>query len=105
MVAALRRHFPPGTLSWQPITGGLYLWCRLTHGLDSRDLVQAATTAGVAFVAGDHFYPDGTGANELRLCFSGVDAPSIEEGVRRLGLLIEAADRRVASLDGVQPLV
>jgi DNA-binding transcriptional MocR family regulator len=88
MLSALRRHVPPGALSSCPVAGGLYLWCRLGPSLDARDLLQAATSVGVAYVAGDQFYADGAGANELRLCFSGAPVPWIEEGVRRLGKLM-----------------
>src|SRR5207245_1861592 len=83
MLTAIRTHVPPGTLSCRPVGGGLFLWCRLASGLDARDLLQATASAGVVFVAGDHFYPEGTSAGELRLCFSSVPAPRIVEGVKR----------------------
>jgi DNA-binding transcriptional MocR family regulator len=105
MLAALRRYLSAGSLTCRPATGGLYLWCRLAPGLDARDLFQAATAAGVAFVAGDHFYPDGAGANELRLCFSSVAPPRIDEGVRRLGEIIGDFGRMTPHVNGVQPLV
>ncbi|MEA2522908.1 MAG: 2-aminoadipate transaminase [Thermomicrobiales bacterium] len=105
MLAALRRHVPTGALNCRPVNGGLYLWCRLHAGLDARDLFQTAAAAGVAYVAGDHFYPDGAGANELRLCFSSVPAPRIEEGVRRLGSLIGGHRHQATHLNGAQPLV
>jgi DNA-binding transcriptional MocR family regulator len=105
MLAALRRHIPGGTLTCRPATGGLYLWCRLGPGLDARDLFPAAAAAGVAFVTGDHFYADGAGANELRLCFSSVAAPRIDEGVRRLGALISALPRADGRAHGMQPMV
>jgi DNA-binding transcriptional MocR family regulator len=105
MLAALRRYVPPGALTCRPASGGLYLWCRLGPGLDARDLVQAAAAAGVAFVAGNHFYPDDAGTGEVRLCFSGVVAPRIEEGAKRLGAIIEQTDRALPRLNGAQPLV
>ncbi len=105
MLAALRRHIPVASLTCRPANGGLYLWCRLGPGLDARDLFQAATAAGVAFVAGDHFYPDGAGSNELRLCFSSVAAPRIDEGVRRLGAIIPLLRRQTDAVKGSLPLV
>jgi DNA-binding transcriptional MocR family regulator len=105
MLAALRRHVPPDRLSCRPVTGGLYLWCRLGPGLDARDLFQAATAAGVAFVAGDQFYADGAGTNEVRLCFSSVPTPHIEEGMRRLGELIDSLRSELTRLNGARPLI
>jgi 2-aminoadipate transaminase len=105
MLAALRRHVPPGCLTWRPVDGGLFLWCRLGHGVEARELAQATAAAGVAFVPGDHFYPDGAGSSELRLCFSAVDPPMIEEGVRRLGRLIRERQRAGLPADAAQPLV
>src|SRR5262249_36631917 len=105
MLSALRRHVPPGALTCRPVTGGLYLWCRLGPGLDARDLLQAATAARVAFVAGAHFCGDGAGGRELRLCFSSVPAPRIEEGIRRLGTLISTPARTGGCGEGGPPLV
>ncbi len=104
MLAALRR-LPPGALTWAPVAGGLNLWCRLTPDLDPRDLCDAATAAGVAFVPGEHFYPDSADTGELRLCFSGVPAARIDEGIRRLGDLIRSLPRRFPPLNGAPPLV
>jgi DNA-binding transcriptional MocR family regulator len=105
MLSALRRHVAPGALTYRAASGGLYLWCRLSAGFDARDLIQAATAAGVAFVAGDHFYADGAGANQLRLCFSSVPTPRIEEGVRRLGALIGELRLDPPRLKEAQPIV
>jgi DNA-binding transcriptional MocR family regulator len=105
MLTALRRTLPPGALNCRPATGGLYLWCRLAAAVDAHDLSRAAATAGVAFVAGDNFYPDGAGANELRLCFSSVAPFQIEEGVRRLGALFRKSAFPAPQLNNVQPLI
>ena len=89
MLSALDRYVPPGLLTYRPVAGGLYLWCRLQSGQRASDLMLAAARAGVAFVAGEHFYPDPAGTYDLRLCFTGVPPARIEEGVKRLGALIE----------------
>lgn len=65
----------------------------------------AAARAGVAFVAGEHFYPDPAGTHELRLCFTGVVPARIEEGVRRLGALIEQRTPSLEQNGGGQPIV
>jgi len=84
MIAALQRHVPAAALRFPKPSGGLYLWCRLASGVSSRDLLEQALAAGVAFVPGHAFYPDPAGESELRLCFSSVMPNAIEDAVRRL---------------------
>jgi 2-aminoadipate transaminase len=95
MVAALQRGVPAGALRFARPQGGLYLWCRLASGVSSRALLDRALAAGVAFIAGDAFYPDPAGESELRLCFSSVMPSTIDDAVKRLaGCLPAAAERR-----------
>jgi 2-aminoadipate transaminase len=105
MLSALDRYVPPGLLSFRPVAGGLYLWCRLQSGQRASDLMLAAARAGVAFVAGEHFYPDPAGTHELRLCFTGVVPARIDEGVRRLGALIEQRATSIEQNGSGQPIV
>jgi 2-aminoadipate transaminase len=84
MISAIQRHVPAGALRFARPQGGLYLWCRLAAGIDSPALLERALSAGVAFVAGPAFYADPAGASELRLCFSSVLPPEIDDAVRRL---------------------
>ena len=63
--------------------GGYFLWVTLPHGTDVDALFGAAADRGVAFVKGSDFLLEG-GENTLRLAYSGVTLPEIEEGVRRL---------------------
>jgi DNA-binding transcriptional MocR family regulator len=49
MMAAIQRHMPTALRFSRP-QGGLYLWCRLAAGLSSRELLDRALAAGVAFV-------------------------------------------------------
>jgi len=92
MLASIQRHVPPGALRFARPQGGLYLWCRLASGLCSRELLERALAAGVAFVPGHAFYPDPAGESELRICFSSVLPSAIDEAVRRLASsLLETA--------------
>lgn len=87
MLAALDQRLPPGTLSGLPAAGGLVLWRRLHGGLDAQTLLDAATAAGVVFVAGSAFFPDaagGAGRHDLRLAFAGLPPAAIDDGIRRL---------------------
>src|SRR5262245_33907157 len=79
MVASIQRHVPVGALRFARPQGGLYLWCRVNAGLNSRALLDRALASGIAFVPGHAFYPDPAGDSELRLCFSSVLPNVIED--------------------------
>lgn len=86
MLAALERHFPPSA-RWTHPSGGLFLWVTLPAGVDSAELLEEALQHDVAFVPGRACFPDGAGRETLRLNFSFLPPPRIEEGIRRLGEL------------------
>jgi hypothetical protein len=88
MLAALAAHMPKG-VRWTRPEGGMFIWVELPSGMDAADLLQKSlASAGVAFVPGGAFHPDGTGGNTLRLSFSCADFQKIEDGISRLGALI-----------------
>ena len=64
--------------------GGYFLWLKLPSGTDVNALFTAAAERGVQFVKGSDFVLEGA-RSSLRLAYSGVTPPEIEEGVRRLG--------------------
>ena len=86
MLAGFDR-FPDGTTHTVP-QGGLFVWAELPEGTDGLAAFNAAVEAGVAFVPGTHFYPDGGHNNTLRLNFSMCDIPTIGKGMARLGEVI-----------------
>ena len=94
MLAALKRHMP-ATVAWTHPEGGMFLWLTLPSGIDAAALLdKAIKTKNVAFVPGQAFHADGSGANTLRMSFSCADEPTIEEGIARLGGLVgEEIDR------------
>jgi 2-aminoadipate transaminase len=63
--------------------GGYFMWVDLPDGTDVAAMFNAAATRGVAFVKGTDFVLEG-GQSSLRLAYSGVTVPQIEEGVKRL---------------------
>jgi 2-aminoadipate transaminase len=91
MLAALSTHFPADA-RWTHPVGGFYVWVSLPQYLDSRALLAAAVERRVAYVPGTAFYPDGRGADRMRLAFSYPSTERIEEGVRRLGELLAEED-------------
>ena len=88
MLAALAKYMPDGT-SWTKPQGGMFVWITLPKGMDGAKLLaRSLETAKVAFVPGQAFFADGTGANTFRLSFSCANDEMIEEGISRLGKLI-----------------
>ena len=89
MLAALKNHFPE-TTRWTRPEGGFYTWVTLPEGIDTEDLLpMAIEEAGVAYGAGPSFYHDRSGKNHMRLSYSYVSESRIEEGIRRLGDLLD----------------
>lgn len=88
MLAALERHFPD-EVTWTRPDGGMFLLATLPAGLNAADVLKPALQRQVAFVPGDDFHLNGTGANTLRLNFSYAEPALIEEGVKRLGEVVK----------------
>jgi DNA-binding transcriptional MocR family regulator len=90
MQAALARHMPLG-VTWTRPQGGMFVWVQLPRGFDGAQLLEAALAEeNVAFVPGAPFFALDPEANTLRLSYSLPSPSDIDEGVRRLGRLIEA---------------
>jgi 2-aminoadipate transaminase len=83
--AALERFMPEG-VRWTTPRGGFFSW--LTVPADAAELAKRAADEGVAFVPGALFYPDGRGADNVRLSFSMVDEELIPVGIERLAELL-----------------
>jgi len=103
MSRALERELPAGARFTRP-AGGLFLWLELPEGVDARELLKRCMEAGVAFVPGESFYPNGGHANTVRLNYSNMPVDRIEEGVRRIAValrgLLAARGGSVASGGG-----
>lgn len=87
LLSALERSMPEGS-HWTQPQGGFFSWLTLPAGTDSVELAQRAVEQGVGIVPGTMFYPDGRGADTVRLSFSLVDETLIDEGIERLGALL-----------------
>ncbi len=89
MLAALARHMPKG-VTWTRPEGGMFVWVTLPEGVDGAEvLARSLRQQKVAFVPGQAFFADGSGANSVRLSFSCADGPTIEEGIARLGHVLK----------------
>ena len=84
MISSIKKHFPPQVQFTQP-EGGMFLWITLPGELSSMKFFDLAIKHRVAFVPGHPFYIGKKETNTLRLNFSSVDGPTIEEGIKRLG--------------------
>lgn len=80
--------FPEGITYTRP-DGGLFIWAKLPRGMDGPALFKQCVDAGVAFVPGTHFYPEGAHANTMRLNFSMPSLEQIDKGMDILKGVIE----------------
>lgn len=88
MLSALKRTMPDG-VRWTMPEGGMFIWVTLPEGTDGAKLLaESLESERVAFVPGQAFFPDGSGANTIRLSFSCASAALIEDGIGRLARLI-----------------
>jgi 2-aminoadipate transaminase len=90
LLGALER-LMPADASWTRPEGGFFSWLTLPDGADAADLARRAVERGVGIVPGAPFFPDGRGADNVRLSFSLVDEEQIEDGVGRLASLLTAS--------------
>ncbi|HEV2782681.1 MAG TPA: PLP-dependent aminotransferase family protein [Actinophytocola sp.] len=84
---SLRAHLPPG-VTWTEPTGGFFTWLHVP-GVNTTDLALRARDRNVAFVPGAGFFPERVDHEYLRLSFSRITEPDIDEGIRRLSLAIQ----------------
>ena len=83
-------YFPSYTWYSRPIGGFFVFTYVFKKNFDSRKLMNVAIEKyKVAYVPGQGFHPDGSGANSMRLSFSYPDPDTIREGIKRLARLIE----------------
>ncbi|MDP2007321.1 MAG: PLP-dependent aminotransferase family protein [Rubrivivax sp.] len=90
MAAALQQHMPRGC-HWQVPVGGMFFWLTLPPHIDATALLPAAVEAGMAFVPGTAFFPQGGHANTMRLSFVTAAPAQIETAVAALGRVLAAA--------------
>ncbi|HEV8577637.1 MAG TPA: PLP-dependent aminotransferase family protein [Thermoanaerobaculia bacterium] len=93
LLAALQAHFPP-EVRWNRPTSGMFIWAELPPGLDADELLRTAVEAErVAFCPGATFCAGASdhGTRCMRLSFTNHPAERIEEGIRRLGKVIQNA--------------
>jgi 2-aminoadipate transaminase len=87
MLAALEATMPDG-VTWTRPYGGFFTWLSAPRGIDTTALAPRAASAGVTYVPGQLFDPEGIKNNQMRLSFSCVNERQIDEGIQRLATLL-----------------
>jgi 2-aminoadipate transaminase len=87
MLAQLADNFPE-QVRWNRPDGGFFIFVHLPQTLDASSLLAEAIEHNVAFVAGEPFFIDGSGAHTFRLSYSQSSETEIEAAVTELGRLI-----------------
>jgi 2-aminoadipate transaminase len=93
LMAALERHLP-GEYQADTPHGGHHVWATLTRPLDERALYTESARHGVAFTPGGALTAERRTQTSLRLSFSLLDPPELDEGVKRLARAIREVRRR-----------
>lgn len=86
-MAALEEHLPQAKKT-EP-EGGFFVGVDLPAGIDASRLRAKALDLGLRLSDGSGFFPDNSGEPFLRLPFCALSTEEIEEGVKRLGTLVE----------------
>jgi 2-aminoadipate transaminase len=93
MLTALENHFP-AEATWTRPAAGMFIWVELPPMVNTAELLwQAVEEEQVAFIPGHAFCTGGSrsASNCLRLNFSNCSPENIEEGIGRLGRIVQKA--------------
>lgn len=96
MLKALNSHLI-GLAEWTRPQGGLFIWLTLNPNVDAWDLFERAIDQQVAYIPGGAFSVGGGHRNTIRLSFGNVSPERIEQGIERLGTILQEANERAAA--------
>ncbi len=88
MMNAMKKYFPDGYICNKP-AGGMFAWVTLPEEIDTEIMFLDALKEKVAYVHGKAFCVDGGGGRSMRLNFSYATNEQLEEGMKRLGVVID----------------
>lgn len=81
------RHLAPD-ITWEPIEGGLFLWCRLPDDIDMMDFCRKAMERTVCVVPGNAFLVDETQpCQSFRINYTAPTDEQLTKGIEILGQL------------------
>ena len=87
MMDSMKKYFPEEHICHKP-KGGMFAWVTLPEGIDTETMFLDAIKDKVAYVHGKAFHVDSGGERSMRLNFSYPTNEQIEEGMERLGNVI-----------------
>ena len=88
LLSLLKEYMPEG-VKWTHPEGGLFLFLTMPEWFEAVKFYDKALDAGVAYVAGEFFHPDGRGKNTMRLNFSFMTEEKIRAGIKLLAELLK----------------
>ena len=88
MLYAIEKYFPKNVSHTTP-HGGMFLWVTLPDGVSSVKMFPKALEKKIVYVPGDPFYVGLHDVNAMRLNYTNADSDTIEEGIKRLGQLLD----------------
>ena len=91
MIETLEAGLAGTDASWFKPDGGFFLWVKLPTGTNQKKCLELALAAGVGYVPGSAFMPEGGGEEYIRLAYSQESVEEIREGTRLLCTAILAA--------------
>lgn len=90
MVASLGENFGGTGAKWAIPQGGCYTWLTMPEDVPISDLVDEAFDAGVGYLPGASFAPNGDGQNSARLCFGYETPEKNRDGIARLAEFLDS---------------
>jgi 2-aminoadipate transaminase len=87
MLKALGAAMPSG-VRWTTPGGGFFIWLTLPEPLKAGDILEQAHQRSITFLTGEPFFAEGGGERHIRLPFSFISPPEMEEGVHTLAEII-----------------
>ena len=85
----------PLGVRYQRPRGGVYIWCRLPDGIDSKDFIRQAYQNGLALLPGYVFYPFKNGGRDhIRINYSFESEERLCEGLAILKSLLAAESKK-----------
>jgi DNA-binding transcriptional MocR family regulator len=89
MISSFGEHFGGTGAKLSEPQGGCYTWLEMPIGTDMTSLRDKAFDAGVGYIAGSVYAPNGDGDNYARLCFGYESPEKNRDGVALLAQILD----------------
>lgn len=78
------QHELGGYLTFHQPMGGMFLWAKFNHDMNTTQWLQKTLSYGVVYVPGEFFYCDEPDASTLRMSYVSTTEANLKEAVMRL---------------------